>query len=258
MARKALGQHFLLDFNIISRIVAAAAPLDDLHVIEIGPGPGGLTRALLASRAASVTAIEIDRRAIAALAELHERAGPRLSLIEGDAKTVDYLALTPAPRAIIANLPYNVGTPLLIAWLRNAAAFTRLVLMFQREVAERICAAPASAAYGRLAVLAQSVSHAECVFRLPPSAFTPPPAVESAVVRLVPRAEAPPPPVLAALERITAAAFGQRRKMLRRSLAPLGGDALLAMAQIDPARRAETLSIAEFLELAKALLARGE
>ncbi len=252
-ARKALGQHFLLDLNLTARIAALAAPLSGAHVIEVGPGPGGLTRALLGSDAASVTAIEIDRRAISALAELQAVAGPRLTVIAADALGLDYPALTPAPRVIVANLPYNIATPLLIGWLRAAGAFARLVLMFQLEVAERICAAPGSAAYGRLAVLAQFVSRPELVLRLPPASFTPPPAVASAVVRLTPHAEQPAPALRAALERVSAAAFGQRRKMLRRALAPLGGEALLAAAGIDPARRAETLDVAEFTRLATAM-----
>ena len=257
-ARKALGQHFLLDLNLTARIAAAAAPLAGVHVIEIGPGPGGLTRALLASPAASVTAIEIDRRAIAALAELQPAAGARLAVIEADALGLDYPALTPAPRAIVANLPYNIATPLLISWLRAAGAFERLVLMFQLEVAERICAPPDSPAYGRLAVLAQFLCATDLVLRLPPAAFTPPPAVASAVVVLRPHPSQPPPALRAALERVSAAAFGQRRKMLRRALAPLGGEALLAAAGIDPTRRAETLSVAEFARLAALLLARDE
>ena len=252
-ARKALGQHFLLDLNLTARI-AAAAPLAGAHVIEVGPGPGGLTRALLASDAASVTAIEIDRRAVAALAELQPAAGARLAVIEADALGLDYPALTPAPRVIVANLPYHIATPLLIGWLRTADAFACLVLMFQLEVAERICAAPGSPAYGRLAVLAQFVCRAELVLRLPPAAFTPPPAVASAVVRLTPHANQPPPALRAALERVSAYAFGQRRKMLRRALAPLGGAAFLAKAGIDPTRRAETLSIAEFTKLARVLM----
>jgi 16S rRNA (adenine1518-N6/adenine1519-N6)-dimethyltransferase len=252
-ARKALGQHFLLDLNLTARI-AAAAPLAGAHVIEVGPGPGGLTRALLTSDAASVTAIEIDRRAVAALAELQPAAGARLAVIEADALGLDYPALTPAPRVIVANLPYHIATPLLIGWLRTAGAFACLVLMFQLEVAERICAAPGSPAYGRLAVLAQFVCHAELVLRLPPAAFTPPPAVASAVVRLTPHANQPPPALRAALERVSAYAFGQRRKMLRRALAPLGGAAFLAKAGIDPTRRAETLSIAEFTKLARVLM----
>ena len=257
-ARKALGQHFLLDLNLTARIAAAAAPLAGRQVIEIGPGPGGLTRALLGSDAASVTAIEIDPRAIAALAELQPAAGARLTVIAADALGLDYPALVPAPRVIVANLPYNIATPLLIGWLRAAGAFEHLVLMFQLEVAERICAAPGSAAYGRLAVLAQFLCATELVLRLPPEAFTPPPAVMSAVVRLTPHRNQPPPALRAALERVTAAAFGQRRKMLRRALAPLGGEALLAAAGINPTRRAETLSVAEFAHLAALLVTQGD
>jgi 16S rRNA (adenine1518-N6/adenine1519-N6)-dimethyltransferase len=250
-ARRALGQHFLLDTNLAARIVREAGPLDRRHVIEVGPGPGGLTRALLASPAADVTAIELDRRATAALAPLDAAAAGRLRLIAGDALGIDVAALAPPPRLVVANLPYNVATPLLIGWLRSAAAFERLVLMFQQEVAERICAAPGSAAYGRLSVMAQWVCATELRLRIPPAAFVPPPKVSSAVVRLTPRPGQPERALLGAMERVTAAAFGQRRKMLRSALAPLGGAALLARAAIAPERRAETLSVAEFERLAR-------
>ncbi len=251
-ARKSLGQHFLLDLNLTARIARLAAPLDHRHLLEIGPGPGGLTRALLATNAASLTAIELDPRAVTALAPL--AADPRLRIIQADARHIDIPSLLPAPRIIVANLPYNVGTPLLIGWLRQAHLFERLVLMFQREVAERICAAPNTASYGRLAVLAQATCQAELCLRLPPSAFVPPPDVHSAVIRLTPHATQPTPQFIAALERLTACAFGQRRKMLRAALKPLGGPALLAEAGIAPERRAETLSIAEFAALATTLL----
>lgn len=253
-ARKSLGQHFLLDLNLTARIARFAAPFTDHHVLEIGPGPGGLTRALLATDAASLTAVELDQRAIAALDPL--TADPRLRLVAADARQIDIANLLPAPRLVVANLPYNVGTPLLIAWLREAHRFARLVLMFQREVADRICAAPDTPAYGRLAVLAQTTCRAELCLRLPPSAFVPPPEVHSAVVRLTPHPIQPGADFLAALERITAAAFGQRRKMLRSALKPLGGADLLDAAGIDPARRAETLTIAEFTVLTTTLLSR--
>lgn len=252
-ARRALGQHFLLDANLAARIVREAAPLDGRHVVEVGPGPGGLTRALLESPAADVAAIEIDRRAIAALSELESAAAGRLRVVGADALGVDLAALVPPPRVVVANLPYNVATPLLIGWLRAAAAFERLVLMFQQEVAERICAAPGGAAYGRLSVLAQWTCVAELRLRIPPAAFVPPPKVWSAVVRLTPRAGQPDRALLAAMERVTAAAFGQRRKMLRGGLAPLGGAALLERAGIAPERRAETLTVAEFERLARLL-----
>ena len=248
-ARHSLGQHFLLDGNLTDRIVREAGDLTGRHVIEVGPGPGGLTRSLLASAADSVTAIELDRRAIGAVTELADVAGPRLSVVEGDALAVDYAALVPAPRQVIANLPYNVASPLLVGWLRQAALFERLTLMFQQEVAERICAEADTPAYGRLSVLAQWVCDARIVLRLPPAAFTPPPKVWSAVVSLTPHATQPDPAVFRRMEALTAAAFGQRRKMLRGSLRGLGGEALLARAGIAGERRAETLSIAEFERL---------
>ncbi|MDA8252026.1 MAG: 16S rRNA (adenine(1518)-N(6)/adenine(1519)-N(6))-dimethyltransferase RsmA [Rhodospirillales bacterium] len=254
-ARRSLGQHFLLDANLTARIARQAGDLAGRHVVEVGPGPGGLTRALLDGPAADVTAVEFDPRAVAAMQEL-AAAAPRLRIIQGNALALDLAALVPAPRQIVANLPYNIASPLLVGWLRQAAAWERLTLMFQLEVAERITAAPDSPAYGRLAVLAQWVATAELRLRLPPAAFVPPPAVWSAVVVLTPHARQPPPAVFAAMERLTAAAFGQRRKMLRGSLRALGGAALLAQAGIDPARRAETLSVAEFDRLAR-LLAAG-
>lgn len=252
-ARHSLGQHFLLDANLTGRIAREAGTLAGRHVIEIGPGPGGLTRALLASEAADVTAIELDRRAVAAMEELAGQADGRLRVIAGDALRVDITSLAPPPRQVIANLPYNVASPLLVGWLRQAASFERLTLMFQQEVAERITADPATPAYGRLSVLAQWLCEAAIVMRIPPAAFVPPPKVWSAVVVLTPRAEQPPPALFAAMERLTAAAFGQRRKMLRGSLKSLGGEALLARAGIDGERRAETLSIAEFDLLARGL-----
>jgi len=255
-ARKALGQHFLLDLNLTARIAALAAPLAGVNVIEVGPGPGGLTRALLASPAASVTAVEIDRRAIAALEEMRGAVGPRLRVVAADAIGLDYRALVPAPRVVVANLPYNIATPLLLGWLREAAAFERLVLMFQREVADRLCAAPGSPAYGRLAVLTQFLCRVERALVLPPEAFTPPPKVFSAVVVLEPHAEQPAPALRAALERLTGAAFGQRRKMLRGALRDLGGEMLLRDAEIAGTRRAESLEIAEFVHLAGRLAAR--
>ncbi len=250
-ARHSLGQHFLLDGNLTDRIVREAGDLAGCHVIEVGPGPGGLTRSLLASSAASVTAIELDRRAIGAVLELAEAATGRLRVIEGDALSVDLVALVPAPRQVIANLPYNVASPLLVRWLRQAAAFERLTLMFQQEVAERICAEVDTPAYGRLSVLAQWTCETRIVMRLPPGAFTPPPKVWSAVVSLTPHATQPVPSLFARMEAMTAAAFGQRRKMLRGSLRAMGGEALLTRAGIAPERRAETLSVAEFDRLVR-------
>jgi 16S rRNA (adenine1518-N6/adenine1519-N6)-dimethyltransferase len=251
-ARKGLGQHFLLDPSITARIAASAGPLAGCHVIEVGPGPGGLTRALLDAGAAGITAIEMDARCVAALAPM-AAADPRLRVIAGDALEIDAAALAPPPRRIVANLPYNVATPLLVGWLRQAATFESMTLMFQREVAERIVAAPGSPAYGRLSVLAQACAAARIVLHLPAGAFVPPPKVASAVVRLDPLPAQPAPALLRALETVTAAAFGQRRKMLRGALKsitrePIG---LLDAAGIAPDRRAETLPVRKFLELAE-------
>lgn len=257
-ARKSLGQHFLLDPALCGRIAALAGDLAGRSVIEVGPGPGGLTRALLATAAAEVVALELDRRAVAALAELTAAHPGRLRVIEGDALKADPAALVSAPRRIVANLPYNVASPLLVRWLRGAAALEGMTLMFQQEVAERICAAPDTEAYGRLSVLAQWRCRCEMLLRLPPGAFSPPPKVFSAVVGFTPHAEDPGAALFAAMERTTAAAFGQRRKMLRGALKPLGeAEALLAAAGIDGARRAETLAVAEFDRLARCVLARS-
>jgi len=257
-ARKSLGQHFLLDPALCARIAALAGDLTGRHVIEVGPGPGGLTRALLATAAAEVVAVEIDRRAVAAIAELARAHPGRLRVVEGDALGMDPATLAPPPRRIVANLPYNIASPLLVGWLRGAAALEGMTLMFQQEVAERICAAPGSAAYGRLAVLAQWRCRCEMLLRLPPGAFSPPPKVWSAVVGLTPHAADPGPALFRAMERTTAAAFGQRRKMLRGALKTLGdAEGLLAAAGIDGARRAETLDVAEFDALARALLQAG-
>jgi 16S rRNA (adenine1518-N6/adenine1519-N6)-dimethyltransferase len=255
-ARKGLGQHFLLDGNVTGRIARAAGDLSGVGVVEIGPGPGGLTRALLATPAREVVAVERDRRCVAALAELAEAAGERLRVVEADAVGLDATALTAAPRAIVANLPYNVGTPLLIGWLRQMAAdgppaWQSLTLMFQKEVADRLVARPGTKAYGRLAVIAQWAATVEPLFTLPARAFTPPPKVDSTVVRLTPRPEREPV-AFDALERVTAAAFGQRRKMLRQSLKPLGdAEALCAAAGLDPTTRAETVDGAGFVRLAR-------
>jgi 16S rRNA (adenine1518-N6/adenine1519-N6)-dimethyltransferase len=251
-ARRALGQHFLLDANLTTRIVREAGPLAGRHVVEVGPGPGGLTRALLGSAAESVTVLEIDRRAIAAMRELAELE-PRLHVVAADALAIDAASLVPPPRQVIANLPYNIATPLLVGWLRQAAAFERLTLMFQQEVAERICAEPDGPAYGRLSVIAQWTCHVTLLLRIPPAAFVPPPKVFSAVVGFVPHAVQPAPALFAQMERLTAAAFGQRRKMLRGALKPLGGESLLRAAGIAPDRRAETLTVGEFDRLARSL-----
>ncbi len=252
-ARRKLGQHFLLDPGLIGRIVQQAGQLDGRQVVEVGPGPGGLTRALLDSKASRVVAVELDPRAIVALAELGAAYPGRLEVLEADATALDLSTLVPPPRVLAANLPYNVATPLLVGWIRQAAQWERMTLMFQLEVAERICAAPGEPAFGRLGVLAQWTCRTTLLLRLPPGAFVPPPKVWSAVVGLVPHAEQPPGDLVTAMERLTAAAFGQRRKMLRGSLRTLGGEALLTRAGIDPERRAETLSIPEWDRLVRLL-----
>jgi 16S rRNA (adenine1518-N6/adenine1519-N6)-dimethyltransferase len=256
-ARKSLGQHFLLDANLIERIARQAGDLSGRHVVEVGPGPGGLTRALLATAAETVTAVEIDERAVAAIGELVPLFGGRLRLVEGDALGMDLAGLVPAPRQVAANLPYNIGSPLLVGWLREAGLWERLTLMFQLEVAERICAAPDTDGYGRLGVLAQWVARCELRVRVPPEAFSPPPKVWSAVVVITPHEVQPSPALFRAMERLTAAAFGQRRKMLRGSLKSVGGERLLARAGIDGSRRAETLDVAEFDQLATLLAEAG-
>ena len=251
-ARRRLGQHFLLDLNLTAKIASLAGDLAGRHVVEVGPGPGGLTRALLGVPTASVMAVEVDPRAVAAIAEL-QHGEPRLTLVQGDALAMDLAGLVAAPRQVVANLPYNIGTPLLVRWLRQASEWERLTLMFQLEVAERICAPPGSSGYGRLSVLAQWTCTAAILARVPPSAFWPPPKVVSAVVGLVPHPVQPPPLLFRQMEALTAAAFGQRRKMLRGALRPLGGEALLTRAGIAADRRAETLTIFEFDRLARLL-----
>ncbi len=256
-ARKALGQHFLLDEVVCARIAAIPGDLAGRHVLEVGPGPGGLTRALLARPIAHLTAVELDERAIAALADVEAAHPGRLTVLRQDARRFDGAGALPAPRQVVANLPYNVGTPLLVGWLREAAAWERLTLMFQEEVALRIVAAPGTEHYGRLAVLAQWVADCAIALRLPPGAFRPPPKVHSAVVVVTPRPEQPAPALFRAMERVTAAAFGQRRKMLRGALKSLGqAEALLAAAGIAPERRAEEVPVVGFAALARAWLAR--
>jgi 16S rRNA (adenine1518-N6/adenine1519-N6)-dimethyltransferase len=255
-AKKSLGQNFLLDLNLTGKIARAAGSLDGVTVIEVGPGPGGLTRALLANGAARVVAVERDERCLAALAEISEHYPGRLEIIAGDAMKTDFSALAAGrPAKIVANLPYNIGTELLIRWLTVAdwpPFYQSLTLMFQREVAQRIVAAPGSDPYGRLGVLAGWRTEARIAFDVPPQAFTPPPKVTSSVVSLTPR-DVPLPADVRMLGRVTEAAFGQRRKMLRQSVKSLGGEALLAKIGIDPTRRAETLSVAEFVALANAV-----
>lgn len=257
-ALKSLGQNFLLDLNLTSKIARTAGKLEGLTVIEVGPGPGGLTRALLALGTDKVIAIERDRRCIAALDEVAAHYPGRLEVVEGDALAADYATLLPpgTRAAIVANLPYNIATPLLVGWLSSdpwPPWYESLTLMFQREVAERIVAAPGTDHYGRLAVLTGWRANARIAFDVPASAFVPPPKVTSSVVHIVPR-EMPLPCELKALEKVTEAAFGQRRKMLRQSLKSLGVDAgeLLAAAGIEPTERAERIPVEGFVALANA------
>ncbi|MDP1874636.1 16S rRNA (adenine(1518)-N(6)/adenine(1519)-N(6))-dimethyltransferase RsmA [Phenylobacterium sp.] len=254
MADKGLGQHFLLDLNITRKIARLAGPLDGVKVLEIGPGPGGLTRALLEA-GAHLTVVEKDARFLPVLNELAQVSEGRLSIQMADALKVDEAALTGGePVAIVSNLPYNIGTALLIKWLTGPYRPASMTLMFQKEVAQRIVARPGDDAYGRLAVIAQATAQARIVMEAPARAFTPPPKVDSAVVRLDPLPDRPTEPLLSALERVSQAAFGQRRKMLRSSLKSLGGAELCETAGIDPARRAETLALDEFMSLAAAVL----
>lgn len=250
MAKKSLGQHFLCDLSLTRIIAEYAGDLKGHTVFEIGPGPGGLTRALLETDAAKIIAVEKDTRCIAALADVVAVSDGRLQLIEGDALATDLTTLARAPRAVVANLPYNIGTELLIRWLHQIDAFESLTLMFQAEVADRIVAPPGSKTYGRLSVISQFCCDVTRVLDIPAAAFTPPPKVDSSVVRLTPRKDRPLDIQLATLEKITAAAFGQRRKMLRSSMKSLGGEELLTRAGIDPTLRAENLSVGDFENLA--------
>lgn len=259
-ARKSLGQNFLLDLNLTLKVARTAGDLSECTVLEVGPGPGGLTRALLVAGAKRVVAVEKDPRCLPALAEIAAHYPGRLEVLEADALTIDLERIADGgPLKIVANLPYNVGTQLLVDWITSAnwpPVWQSLTLMFQKEVAERIVAAPASKAYGRLGVLAGWRCHATLAFEVGPKAFTPPPKVTSAIVHLTPR-KAPLDCDLKALERLTAAAFGQRRKMLRASLKPLAADAeaRIAAAGIEPTMRAEQLEIADFVKLANAFAA---
>ena len=258
-ARKSLGQNFLLDFNLTRRIARAAGPLEGVTVVEVGPGPGGLTRALLLEGAARVVAIEKDERCLPALAAIAALYPGRLDILSADAREVDYGALgLSSPARIVANLPYNIATPLLIAWLKTdpwPPWFDRMVLMFQREVAERIAAPPGGKDYGRLTVLSQWRTSPRILFTIPGEAFTPRPKVDSALVELVPKNVLQPSCDIAALERVTAAAFGQRRKMLRAALRRIAPDSetVLEALGIDPKARAETLDVAQFCLIANAL-----
>ena len=264
-AKKSLGQNFLLDLNLTGRIARSAGDLTQTTIIEIGPGPGGLTRALLANGAKKVIAVERDERCLPALAEIAAHYPDRLQVIAGDAMTVplaDYL-LPDEPCRIVANLPYNIGTALLIGWLETMPwppFFQSLTLMFQREVAERIVATPhEQKEYGRLAVISNWRCDTKILFDVSPSAFTPPPKVTSSVVQLIPRPH-PQPCNMQTLSRVTAAAFGQRRKMLRQSLKALGADplTLLASVGIEPTLRAETVAVEGFVALAQAYDALGQ
>ncbi len=256
-AKKSLGQNFLLDLNITRRIARAAGPLEGAAILEIGPGPGGLTRALLLEGAAKVVAIERDERFRPILAQIEERSQGRLILLFQDALEADYYAIAAETGVtrVAANLPYNIATPLIVNWLADGSWppwFAKLTVMVQREVAERLVAEAGSADYGRLAVLTQYRARPRILFDLPPNVFVPPPKVASALVEIVPRQMAPDAVPVSLLERVTAAAFGQRRKMLRSSLASLGADtaALIRDAGIDPANRAERLTVADFVSLA--------
>ncbi len=250
-AKKSFGQHFLLDGNLTARIARAAGSLSGKTVVEVGPGPGGLTRALFAENPARVIAIERDPRCIDALSSLRAAYPETLRIHEADALETSLASLGGGRKVIVSNLPYNVGTPLLIGWLRQLDEIDRMVLMFQSEVADRIAARPGTSAYGRLSVLCQWLCETTPLFQVDRRAFTPPPKVTSAVVSLTPRAAPLADIEMSQLETVTQAAFGQRRKMLRRSLKPLGIDA--AAVGIDPSRRAETLSIEEFCALAALL-----
>jgi 16S rRNA (adenine1518-N6/adenine1519-N6)-dimethyltransferase len=260
-AKKSLGQNFILDLNLTGRIARAGGPFDGVTVLEIGPGPGGLTRALLA-QGAKVIAIERDERTLSALTEIEGKYPGRLQIVAGDALRLDQRSLVAGRARVIANLPYNIATILLLGWLTIEPWppwYDRLVLMFQREVAERIVAGPGSKAYGRLSVLAGWRTQARILFDVAPSAFVPPPKVTSSLVELVPR-QVPLACDPQTLQEVTAAAFGQRRKMLRQSLKPLGGDPLqlLGRAGIDPAARAETIPVEGFVALARTLAGRSK
>ncbi len=253
-AEKRFGQNFLLDGNITDKIARVAGDITDTTVFEIGPGPGGLTRSLLKAGAKKVIAIEIDPRAVAALKDLQDVAGDRLEIISADALKADLTALAPnTKRAIVANLPYNVATPLLINWLRQVREdennFTSMTLMFQKEVADRITAKPSTKSYGRLSILCQWLCETRNCFMLPPSAFTPPPKINSGVVHFKPRPHTADMPHFETIGQITAAAFGQRRKMLRSSLSI--HEQAMEKAGIDPTKRAENLDISQFLDIAR-------
>jgi 16S rRNA (adenine1518-N6/adenine1519-N6)-dimethyltransferase len=247
--KRSLGQHFLLDTNLTDRIARAAGDLGGVNVIEIGPGPGGLTRSLLAAGARHLVAVEKDPRCVAAMTELASAFPTRLDVVEADALECDVCALASAPRRIVANLPYNIAAPLIVGWLRVVEGFLGMTLMVQKEIADRLVAAPRSSDYGRLSVIAQWLCHVRREFNVDRNAFTPPPKVTSTVLTLTPRPRPLAPAAWRALEQVTAAAFGQRRKMLRGSLKGIGLDP--GIVGIDPTRRAEELSVEEFCALAR-------
>lgn len=249
-AQKSLGQHFLLDSNLTGRIARVAGALEPKHIIEVGPGPGSLTRALLAQGAASVTAIEKDRRCVAALEHLQDAYPDRLRVLEADALDIDPVSAAPAPRIIVSNLPYNISTVLIVKWLRSVRDIDLLVLMLQKEVADRLAAIPGNKIYGRLSVITQWLCEVEIAFNVDRRAFTPPPKVASSVVVLKPRSEPAAPAEWDSLEAVTAAAFNQRRKMLRASLKSMHFD--FDGLAIEPTARAEELSVEEFCRLARA------
>lgn len=248
-AKKSLGQHFLLDANLTDRIARAAGPLAGKHVLEIGPGPGGLTRSILAQGPESLCVIERDQRCIDALAGLREMYPSVLRIVDADAMKTRLADLSPRPSIIISNLPYNVGTALLIKWLNNLDGIERMILMFQKEVAERIAAQPGTGTYGRLAIITQWLCEARVLFNVDKRAFTPPPKVMSAVIEIIPRDTPSAEAELSKLENVTRAAFGQRRKMLRSSLKSLNINP--ADVGIDPELRAEQLTIDDFCALAR-------
>jgi 16S rRNA (adenine1518-N6/adenine1519-N6)-dimethyltransferase len=261
-ARRSLGQHFLLDPRITERIAAAAGNLDGRTVVEVGPGPGGLTRALLAAGASPLIAIERDDRCVAALQSLNAAANGRLAIVPADAIEVDEATLAreaggAMPLTVVANLPYNIATVLILKWLTRMGDFADIVVMVQKEVAERLAAAPRSSDYGRLSVMVQWRAAVEMLFDLAPGAFTPPPKVVSTVVRITPRAAPLAPAEFKAMETVARAAFGQRRKMLRSALKTLGRNAgqLLDAAGVTPTARAEELSVEDFAALARAYAA---
>tara|TARA_Y100001936_G_scaffold210370_1_gene217103 strand:+ start:2693 stop:3559 length:867 start_codon:yes stop_codon:yes gene_type:complete len=253
-ARRSLGQHFLLDLNLTDRIARSAGDLSNKTVIEVGPGPGGLTRALLGTDVQHVYAIERDKRCVAALKSLGELHSDRLTVLEEDALKFDLNRLpTNDTITIVANLPYNISVPLLIGWLRQARVIDSMTLMFQKEVADRLKAIPGSKEYGRISVITQWLCDVEVTFSVPPRAFVPPPNVMSSVVRLTPRSKPLSPASFETLEKVTAAAFGQRRKMLRSAFKSLHSDpdGLLESAGINPKARAETLAVEDFCKISE-------